>query len=385
MYKKRNLYRIIKKRISEKQPLVQVIIGPRQVGKTTALKQAIGSNALYLSADGPIPPSYRDIENWWKKTTTSKHKVLAIDEVQKIPDWSEIIKKLWDNDQSIKVILTGSSSILMEKGFTESLAGRYELIQAEHWNFFETRKIFGLSLYEYISFGCYPGSIRFLDNKIRWSDFIKNSIIEPVISKDLLQLSPVKSPALLRQLFLVACAYPAQIISLTKLLGELNEKGSVPTLKNYMKLLSDSFLVSTIEKYSTRKLRTKVSIPKIIVHDNSLIRSFEKPVGQKLSAKRFGRYFENSIAARFIEAGYETYYWKERSIEVDLVIIGPENQKWAIEVKSTKTNLKSLSGLFYFCKKFPEFTPKLISLENQKIDGIETIPILEVLELYRKY
>ena len=383
--KKRLLSNIIKSRIEEKNPLIQVIIGPRQVGKTTALKQAIGAQALYFSADGPIPPTHNDISDWWAQARRSNNKILAIDEVQKIPGWSEIVKKLWDYDQSLIVVLTGSSSLLMEKGLTESLAGRYELIKAEHWNFSEAETIFNMSLKDYISYGCYPGAIKFLENKIRWSDYLKNSIIEPVISKDLLQLSPVKSPALLRQLFFIACSYPAQLISLTKLLGELNEKGSIPTLKNYMKLLSDSFLVSSIEKYSTRKIKTKVSIPKIIVHDNGLLRSLEKPASKELSSERFGRYFENTIGSRFIQAGYETYYWKERNLEVDLVVIGPENEKWAIEVKSSKTDIADLKGLFYFCKKFPEFTPKLISLSNQDLDGIETIPVQNVLGLYRRY
>lgn len=321
----RRLCNVIKARISEENPLIQVIIGPRQVGKITALKQAIESNSLYFSADGPIPPTFKDVTDWWNQAKESKDKILAVDEVQKIPNWSEIIKKLWDEDQSIKVVLTGSSSLLMEKGLTESLAGRYELIKAEHWNLSEAKKIFKITIKDYITYGCYPGSIRFIQDKARWSDYIKNSIIEPVISKDLLQLAPVKSPALLRQLFFIACSYPAQVISLNKLFGELNEKGSMPTLKNYMKLLSDSFLISSIEKYSTRKIKTKVSIPKIIVHDNGLLRSLEKLEG------------------------------------------------------------KDFKGLFHFCKKFPEFSPKLISLNNQEIEGIETLLVETVLSLARKY
>jgi len=383
--KKRKLYSIIKSRINEDQPLIQIILGPRQVGKTTALKQVIGSKSLYFSADGPIPPTAAEIKTLWGKAHNSSNKILAIDEVQKIPNWNEIIKQLWDNDKSIKLLLTGSSSLLMERGLSESLAGRYELIQAEHWSLHEAKSIFGMSIREYISFGCYPGSIRFLKDKTRWAEYIKSSIIEPVISRDLLQISPVKSPMLLRQLFFVACSYPAQIISLRKLVGELNEKGSIPTLKSYMKLLSDAFLISSIEKYSTRKIKTKVSMPKIIIHDNALIRSLEKPASEELTAKKFGRYFENCIASRFIEAGYETYYWKDRDLEVDLVVIGPENQKWAIEIKSSTIDRTSLKGVLHFCKKFPEFEPKLISFENQKLQGVETLPVEEILSLQYKY
>lgn len=387
MEKERPLYTKLVKRTQEKSPLIQVILGPRQIGKTTIVKQLIQVyGGTYKSADGPLPPSYEDLKSWWGEASSSTSKILVIDEIQKVPSWSEIIKELWDKTQEknpLKVLLTGSSSLLMQKGLTESLLGRYELIQAEHWGLYEAQEIFSLTLREYINFGCYPGSIRFLGDKERWGSYIANSVIEPVLSRDLLQLSHVKSPHLLRQIFSVACAYPAQIISLTKLMGNLTEKGTKKTLKNYLKLLSNAYLISTIEKYSTRQIKTKESIPKFIIHDNALIRALERPVSQDLSSERFGHYFENSIASRFIESGYETYYWRERGYEVDLVVISPNNEKWAIEVKTGKVKEADLKGLKYFCKKFPDFSPKLISLESVSFDFVEVLDYKEVLSLRR--
>lgn len=387
MEQNRNLKRIIKKRLAEKKPLIQIVIGPRQVGKTTALKAALSSKAIYETADSPTLLEPNVIENWWQKAVKTSLKILAIDEIQKIPGWAEVIKKLWDtNPHQIKLIVTGSSSLLMEKGLTETLAGRFELIRAEHWNLKETQKIFGLSLREFIEFGCYPGSIDLLRKNIsRWAQYIRDSIVEPVLGRDLLQLHPVQQPALLRQLFGAALSLPAQIISLQKIQGQLQGKGSIPTIKNYLQLLADAFLVTGIEKYSPMLIRSKKSSPKLIIHDNALLRAFERPVEKKLSTELLGHYFENCVGARFIEAGWQTYYWKDRNQEVDFVVMGPDGQNWAIEVKSAPIKKDQLKPLFKFCKTYPQFEPILVSLNNQKITGIKTVPIKKILSFQREY
>ncbi|MCB0406790.1 MAG: DUF4143 domain-containing protein, partial [Bdellovibrionales bacterium] len=285
----------------------------------------------------------------------------------------------------IKVILTGSSALLMEKGLTETLAGRFELIQAEHWNFQEAKDIFSLSLQDYLEFGCYPGAVRFLQDINRWGSYIRDSIVEPALGRDLLQLHPVENPALLRQVFAIALDMPAQIISLQKLQARLQGRGAVATIQNYLHLLSKGFLVSSLEKYSTSVIRGKKSSPKLIVHDNGLLRAFERPVDNSLSPDRLGRYFENIVGARFIEAGWKTFYWKDRSLEVDYVVIGPKNEKWAIEVKSSKCSMQDLKGLEVFCKNNSEFEPKLISLVDQKMEGIESLSLDKILSLCREY
>ena len=380
----RGLVNVLKRRIGEKSPLIQVVIGPRQVGKTTALKAALDGNGIYHSADYPTPLSSEVLTKWWDEAEQDKSRLLAVDEIQKITGWSETVKYLWDKSKNMKLIITGSSSLLVEKGLKETLAGRFELIRVEHWNYSEAASVFNLSLRQFIEFGCYPGSIQFLEDRTRWSAFVRDAIVEPAIGRDLLQLYPIENPALIRQIFGAAVSLPAQLISIQKLQGTLQEKGAVPTISHYLSLLTEAFLVTGVQKYSPAQFRARKSIPKLIIHDNALCRAFERPVAEDIDANRFGRYLENSVGARFIEAGWDTYYWKPRDFEVDFVVIGPENQKWAIEVKAGKTSLVELRGLFEFCKEHTEFEPRLISFVDQAIDGVCSLDLRKILSLSRQ-
>jgi predicted AAA+ superfamily ATPase len=374
----RSIERQIQARLNEKSPLIQVVIGPRQVGKTTAIRQALNGRGIYESADSPTPLPPQIIEMWWEEAVKNPDKILAIDEIQKISGWSEVIKKKWDNDKSLKVILSGSAALSIEKELRESLAGRFELLRAEHWNYAEAKMLFSSTVKDFVEFGCYPGAERFKEDLSRWSAYVRDSIVEPAIGRDILSLHPVENPALLRQIFGFAIANPAQIISLHKLQGQLQSKGAVATVQHYLSLLAASFLVSGLQKYSGQTLRTKKSSPKIVIHDNALIRAFER---QPVDPQRFGRYFENCVSARFIEAGWSTYYWTDRDHDVDLVVVGPKNQKWAIEVKSSHCDPHDLRGLKHFIRHFPEFSPVLISLVDQKIEGISTIQVEKILSL----
>ena len=380
----RALQRQISARLSESRPLIQVVVGPRQVGKTIALKGALGDRGVYHSADSPASLSADVLNEWWNEAAASADKILAIDEIQKIIGWSEKLKTLWDRTPQLKVVVTGSSALLVEKGLKESLAGRFELIRAEHWNFAEAQEVFDLSLKHYLEYGCYPGSVPFLKDVHRWASYVKDSIVEPALGRDLLQLHPVENPALLRQVFGAAAALPAQIISVQKLQGSLQTAGSVPTIANYLRLLSEGFLVSAIQKYTRSQLRARQSIPKLIVHDNALIRAFERPVDRAISPDRLGRYVENAVGARLIEAGWDVYYWKSRNLEVDFVAIGPDGQHWAIEVKNTRTSREELRGLFEFCKQFPDFEPCLVTPMAQSIEHVTVIPVSEILTFHRK-
>ena len=225
--------------------------------------------------------------------------------------------------------------------------------------------------------------MRFLDNIERWGDYIRDSIVEPAIGRDLLQLHPVQYPALLRQIFGVAVSLPAQIISLQKLQGQLQGSGSIPTIQNYLKLLGDAFLVSAIEKYSGQSHRRKKSSPKLIVHDNALIKAFERPIKARIDEEKLGRYFENIVGARFIESGWNTYYWKNRNLEVDFVVEGRNGENWAVEVKSSNVSEKELAGLKEFVKLNPQFEPCLVSLINQKVNGIKSLNVEDILSLKR--
>jgi len=381
----RELVHVLNRRLREKKPLIQVLVGPRQIGKTTTLQAVFKNQGIYHTADSPVPTASTEIERWWKEAESLENPLLAIDEIQKVANWPETVKWLWDKSENFKLVLTGSSSLLVEKGLKESLAGRFELIRGEHWNYSEAKKVFDLSLDDFVCFGCYPGSVDFLDDVNRWSQFIRDGIVEPVIGRDLLQLRPVNNPALLRQVFGLAAAYPAQVISLQKIQGQLQSKGAVTTIQNYLELLAQAFIVTPVQKYSPFAIRTRKSSPKLIIHDNALVRAFERPPTQELSPKRKGCYFENAVIARLIEAGWEVYYWKHRDLEVDAVVISPENEHLAIEIKSVPTTSQQLKGLSTFCEQYPDFEPCLVSLADQAMEGVRTLPVADILSLCRQY
>ena len=374
---------LLRRRLREKAPLIQVLVGPRQVGKTTTLRAALGSRGVYHSADSPASLAPTSIDDWWSEALRHKDRILAIDEVQKIPNWSESIKKRWDARRSLKLVVTGSSSLVVEKGLRETLAGRFELLRAEHWNFSEARAAFGVSLRKFVEFGCYPGSMQFLGDLARWAGYVRDSIVEPALGRDLLQLHPVDQPALLRQVFGAAVSLPAQLVSLQKLQGALQGRGTLPTIANYLRLLAEAFLVSAVDKYSPNTFRSRRSVPKLVVHDNALVRAFERPVDTPISTERLGHYLENQIGARFIEAGWETYYWKDRDLEVDFVVIGPRNERWAVEVKTTKTSIRELRGILEFQKRHKDFEACLVTLAGQKVEGVRTLDVEEILSLKR--
>lgn len=383
----RSVKELIQSRLGEKTPLIQVLIGPRQVGKTTAIQQVLQGRGLYESADSPVPLSANVIESWWKQALKTTDKILVIDEVQKISGWSEILKKLWDQSSEQnrpKVIVSGSAALGIEKNLKESLAGRYELLKAEHWNFEEAHRVFKVQIQDFIEFGCYPGSQKFRSDVIRWGEYIRDAIIEPAIGRDILQVHPIENPALMKQLFALCASMPAAIISLQKLVGQLQDSGAIATVQKYLELLQASFLVSPVMKYTQTPLRTRQSSPKIIIHDNALIRAVRRPMQSPLSAEEKGWYFENAVGARLIESGSDVYYWKERDYEVDFVIHTPQGEKLAIEVKSSSTSLKELCGLLEFCKKNPEFKPCLVSLVGQTFPQIHSLSVEQMLSLNRQ-
>lgn len=371
-------------RLRESNPLIQVVIGPRQVGKTTGIKQAMNGRGLYFTADSPVPLNAIEIEYLWNKALKNDEPLLAIDEIQKISGWSEMIKKLWDTKtHPMKLVLSGSAALSIEKNLKESLAGRYELIRVEHWNFNEAKQAFNFSLQQFIEFGCYPGATVFINDIERWGNYVRDSIVEPAIGRDILQLHPIEHPALLRQLFSICSGHPSQIVSLNKLQGQLQDRRALATLQNYLELLSFGFLATGIQKFSSNTIRNKQSPSKLIIHDNGLIRAFERPISQTPTKNRLGFYLENAVGARFIEAGWDTFYWKDRRDEVDFICLGPNNEKWAIEVKSSPPALTELKGLQNFCKQNPDFEPCVVCPNEVKLSGIKYLSAEEVLSIQR--
>ncbi|MBF0298610.1 MAG: ATP-binding protein [Oligoflexia bacterium] len=336
--------------------LIQVLIGPRQVGKTTGIWQILNtmkeSRYHYASADGDLPQhSSWILEQWTHALNKCVNCLLVIDEIQKVENWSETVKKLWDDQKikknsNIKLIVLGSSSLGLQKGLSESLTGRYYLHRAYHWSYIQSKEAFKLTFDDFLLYGGYPGSYPLIKNKLHWLNYLKESIIAPVIGKDILQISRVKSPALFKQCFDLVCSYPAQEISYTKLLGQLQDKGNTDLIKYYLELLEGAYLVKQLFKFSNKKILSKSSSPKILPLCPAL---YSTTLDASMDESEKGRCFELMIGAELIKLPGEIYYWREKNFEVDFVYKFAK-KIFAIEIKSGRK--KNSKGLEEFKKRF---------------------------------
>ncbi len=344
--------------------LIQVLLGPRQVGKTTSLLENLETTYsddeyIYKNCDS-VTTTFTDLIDVWGEAAEGK--IVVFDEIQKIGDWPEHIKRLWDENKRRKIktkcILLGSSSLSLQTGLSESLTGRFELTRAWHWNLNQSKEGYDLDLDQYLLYGGYPGSYEFIKKPSRWQTYLTESIIETVIGKDILNQAHVKSPALFKQAFHLVMSYPAQEISYNKLLGQIQDKGNIDLVKYYLELLEGAFLIKKIFKFSERPLTRKSSSPKIIPLAPALCTYHH--LGQINSEYR-GRIFESMVGADMIRSGINLSYWRNGTAEVDYVLTF-ENQLVAVEVKSGRK--KSPKGLLEFSKQFPKALPIIISLDN---------------------
>lgn len=356
----------VEKALREKSPFLQVVIGPRQVGKTTTMLKMLEENFenkfIYHSADQIFNATTSWLSEIWHESRQEK-KILVIDEIQKIQNWSEVIKKLWDEDKRKSTfqgcVLLGSSSLDIQRGLTESLTGRFVLHSVFHWNYEESEKAYGLNFEKYLKYGGYPGSYQLLDSgELGWKKYVKNSIILTVIEKDILQFNTVKKPALFKQAFEIIMSYPAQEISYTKLLGQLQDGGNVELIKYYLSLYEGAYLIKVLDKYSNKKVLTKSSSPKILPMSPCL---YYLEIQSEYSEIERGRVFEVIVGMQLVRTGEEIYYWREGNYEVDY-ILKKGKSLFAVEVKSGRK--KSSLGLEKFCEKFPNAQKVIITTEN---------------------
>ncbi len=359
---------ILKRRIDEPRKLIQVVAGPRQVGKTTMVTQLLKKNDTaytFESADAVSNSNSAWLNQVWEtarikmEASEAQEYLLIIDEIQKTDNWSEIVKQHWDKDtregRNIKVILLGSSRLLLQKGLTESLAGRFEIFHLGHWSFAEMQAAFGWNVEQYIYFGGYPGSASLIDDEDRWKSYIKDSLIETSISKDILMLTRVDKPALLKRLFEVGSLYSGKILSYNKLMGELQDAGNTTTLSHYLQLLSDCGLLGGLEKYAGNAIRKKSSSPKFQVFNNALLSAQSADTFSEISVspKERGHLAESAVGAHLLNYSvserYYLYYWRESNAEVDFVI--ERNGKIiGLEVKSGRR--AENEGMSLFAGKF---------------------------------
>jgi len=399
--------RLLLSRLKEPPRLLMFIAGPRQVGKTTIVHHALSEfrpdRYHFAPVDQPDeeqPPGYtvssnsynqnsgvRDIA-WliekWKQAREAARKseesyILVFDEIQKISNWSEAVKGLWDADRAeglnLHVVLLGSSPLLMQKGMSESLTGRYELIRVTHWSFLEMHEAFDFDLDDYLYFGGYPGAAAFIRDEQRWRNYVNGSLIEPSIEKDIFEMTRIDKPALLKQLFHLGCAYSGQILALDKMLGQLQGAGNTTTLARYLEMLGNAGLIVGLQKYYTgQQIRRRASPPKFNVLNNALMTAGSGYSKTEAKADRtyWGRIVESAVGQHLYNSGYpdcQLHYWRESSYEVDFVI--ERGQKiTVVEVKSGAAS-GHIKGFDKFEDKFGSYRKVLVS-EN-------SIPLVEFL------
>lgn len=389
MYSKPELKLIIKRIEKEERRFIQVIMGPRQVGKTTLLKQFTQQTSLpyhFVAADAVSAADNSWIAQQWEvartrlKQSESDTFILIFDEIQKVANWSEMIKKQWDydnlHDLPIKVILLGSSRLLLQQGLTESLAGRYELTYLTHWTFSEMKEAFGFNLNQYIYFGGYPGAADLIDDEDRWRSYVKEALIESSISKDILMLTRVDKPALMRNLFEIGANFSGQELSFNKILGQLQDAGNTTTLSHYLQLLNSACLLGGLEKYSPEINRKRASSPKFQVYNNALLSALQDRTMENINQdpKAWGRWVESAIGAHLInesvKSNLDLYYWRDRNDEVDFVL-SYKNRIIGLEVKSNLA--RGTKGMSVFQDRF--------HVDKVMLIGQEGLPIEDFLKM----
>ena len=414
---KRPVISTILKRLSEDPQRLIIITGPRQSGKTTVLLQALGQidrPSRYLPVDEParlISPmlsevyeesaaaSFGDtvsvtderdarwlVHNWEKARIEADRSergfVIAFDEIQKIPNWSETVKGLWDADRRnncpMHVVLLGSAPLVMQSGLTESLAGRFETVRLTHWSFTEMSEAFDIDLPRYIYFGGYPGAAALIDEHARWKQYILETLVEPNIERDILAMQPVRKPALLKRLFELGAAYSGQIFSYSKMLGQLTDAGNTTTLAHYLNLMSRVGLIVGLEKYSERVFRRKASSPKLNVLNTALMSACSGYTYKEARTDRtfWGRLVESTVGAHLFNTAVpddlSLYYWRDGNLEVDFILRrGPD--VIAFEVKSG-TRRMNTNGLEEFKKRFNPFRSLLVGEGGIPIEEFLSIP-----------
>ena len=380
--------------LSHPTPVIHALIGPRQVGKTTIARQileTIGFPSIYATADSPVPLDSAWIETHWRRavaegTSSEKPVLLILDELQKVRGWSETLKMYWDNrftGPDIRVLILGSSALLMQEGLSESLAGRFFLHRCSHWSFVECRETFGWNLEQWLYFGGYPGAASFVEDETFWKRYIADSLIETVLARDVLQMSKVAKPVLLRHLFALAATLPAQSVSYTKMLGQLHDAGNTTTLAHYLKLLESAFLASGLELFSRGVQRKRGSSPKLILWNNALVnalstRSFVDSLADTVWC---GRLVENAVGAHLCNSltsvEYSVTYWREGDHEVDFVI-ARGREIWAIEVKSGRSG--KAAGLARFRGRYPEAQTLLVGAQGITLEEFFSKSVVKLIE-----
>jgi hypothetical protein len=378
---------VLLRRLAEPAPgRIQLLAGPRQVGKTTLLLELAERHpraSIYAAADGPEASVPGFWERLWTRVeemvTREKRAILLLDEAHLLPDWAARLKGEWDRlrrrKRAVHVVATGSSALRIGAGSRESLAGRFERLTLTHWSASSLADVFGVAPAEaseiLVRMGSYPGAFELRGDLARWSAYVRDAIVEPAIGRDILALAAVRKPALLRQVFGFCASSPAEIVSLQKIQGQLQDKGALETIAHYLQLLEEAFLVAPLGKYAPRPARERAAPPKLVTLNNALLAAVD-PRGipdRSKDPKRFGAWVENACLGYAWNRGQRVSYWREEPLEVDVVIQGPWGT-WAIEVTTGPVSPYDLKGIGEFTRRYPSFRP-LVLCSDEGRSGIE--------------
>ena len=389
-------YAILASRLDEPRRFIQVVAGSRQVGKTTLVQQvceASGLSVQYASADEPTLRGAEWIAQQWEIARLMRDErgaVLVLDEVQKVSGWPETVKRLWDEDtrkkRPIKVILLGSAPLLIQRGLSENLAGRFEVLHLPHWSAEEMRQAFGWTVQQSIFYGGYPGAASLIDDHDRWVRYVRDSLIETTLSRDVLLLSRVDKPALLRRMFELGCRYSGQILSYTKMIGQLQDAGNTTTLAHYLELLGAAGMLTGFPKYAGEVVRSRGSSPKLQVFDTALLSALSGYRFEEAQADReyWGRLTESAVGAHLANAAAtgkcEVFYWRDRNREVDFVVRAGR-RLIAIEVKSGRAR-EVLPGMQAFNEAFKPDRLLLVGGDGIAVEDFLRQPIERWLAPY---
>lgn len=370
-------------RVKEAAPgRIQLLTGPRQVGKTTLLLELageLGSRALYAAGDGPEAAAPGFWESFWAQARSlgrpKAPAVVMLDEVHAIPNWTARLKAQWDSirrrSEPVQIIVTGSSALRIGPEVRESLAGRFERLTLAHWQAAELARVFRLSrsaaARHVVTLGGYPALVALRGDPQRAVAYLRESIVEPAIGRDVLALGAIRRPAMLRRVFAACALSPAQIVSLQKMRGRLDDAGALETIAHYLGLLEEAFLVAPLQKHAVRPLRRRAAPPKLVVLNNGLLAA-QDPRGipdERGEPDRFGAWVENACIAAVRNAGQNAAYWREEPLEVDVIVEGDWGAL-AIEVKTGPIRLRDLDGLREFCRRNPRFRPLVVGSASNR-------------------
>ena len=374
--------RLLEERLREPPPgRIQLLTGPRQVGKTTLLldlAREFGDAAIYMAGDEPDTALPGFWERCWTEAETRAQRgtaVLLLDEIHHLPDWAARLKGQWDRLRRrhlpLQVVATGSSALRVTTGSRESLAGRFERMTLSHWPAAALAATFHLSEQDatlsLVKFGSYPGTMELKNDPARWRAYVRDAIIEPAIGRDVLALGTVRRPGLLRQVFAIATASAAHIVSLQKLQGQLQDRGALETVAHYLMMLQEAYLVAPLEKFATRAHRRRSAPPKLVTMNNALLSAMhpDGPPDPAREPARFGAWVENACLAFAVNQGQKVTYWREEPLEIDAVFEGSWGN-WAVEVKTGSFDIHALKGLLEFCRRNPKFMPLVITASGSE-------------------